>query len=285
MRLIEERLASLLGSRVRSLVRIESRGYAAAFHAVAKLDDGRTAFVKAGAEEVTSSFLREEIRVYRTIQGPFMPVFYGADERDPAVLVLEDPSGGRWPPPWDARSIEAVREALAAVAATPVPEELGRIDERRDWLCGGWAVIECEPEPFLSLGVCSRRSLETVLPTLRRAAESAPIDGDALIHLDVRSDNLCLTARGAVLVDWNHACRGNPDLDLAFWLPSLRLEGGPPPEALLPGAGGLAALLAGFFGARAGLPPPETAPHVRGIQLAQLRVAFPWAARELQLAL
>jgi hypothetical protein len=49
---------------------------------------------------------------------------------------------------------------------------------------------------------------------------------------------------------------GNPDLDLAGWAASLHLEDGPPPQELLPGAGGLAAVLAGFFASRAGLPPP-----------------------------
>ena len=121
------------------------------------------------------------------------------------------------------------------------------------------------------------------MPSLREASESAPIAGDGLLHLDVRSDNLCIAERGAVLVDWNHASIGNPDLDVAAWLPSLRLEGGPEPDTVLPGAGGFAALLAGFFGSRAGLPAPPTAPQVRAFQLAQLRVALPWAVRELGL--
>jgi hypothetical protein len=282
---IEERLSRLLDAEVVSLRRIESRGYAAAFHAIAELDDGRTVFVKAGVEEVTSAFLRDEIEVYRSVRAPFMPDLFGFDEGDPPLLVLEDLSAEKWPPPWDDPAVEAVRGALTQMAATPVPEGLGTIEERREWLCGGWAKIERDPEPFLCLDVCSSGWLEASLPRLRGAAESAPIEGDALIHLDVRSDNICLTRRGAVLVDWNHACRANPDLDLACWLPSLRLEGGPPPEALLPGGGAFAALLAGFFGSRAGLPPPETAPDVRAIQLAQLRVALPWAARELGLDL
>jgi thiamine kinase-like enzyme len=282
---LEGRLSGLLGAHVVRLSRIQSRGYGTAFHAIAEVDDGRTVFVKVGMEDVTSAFLREEINVYRAVHAPFMPVFHGADERDPPILVLEDLSGGRWPPPWDGTAIEAVRDTLAAVAQTRVPEELGSIEDDRERLCGGWAEIERDPQSFLSLGVCTPDWLGAALPALREAAEAAPIEGESLIHLDVRSDNICLTERGAVLVDWNHACRANPDLDLAFWLPSLRLEGGPPPEALLSGGGAFAALLAGFFGSRAGLPPPETAPDVRAVQLAQLRVALPWAARELGLAL
>ncbi|MEZ4240454.1 MAG: phosphotransferase [Myxococcota bacterium] len=86
--------------------------------------------------------------------------------------------------------------------------------------------------------------------------------GDALLHLDVRSDNLCLLPDRVVLVDWNHAVRGNPAVDLAFWAPSLRLEGGPAPEALV-GDPSLAALVAGFFAAHAGLPEIPHAPRVR----------------------
>jgi len=51
----------------------------------------------------------------------------------------------------------------------------------------------------------------------------------------------------------------------------------------VPDSRGLAPLIAGFFAARAGLPPPLTAPKVREIQRRQLEVALPWAARELGL--
>lgn len=281
--MLKERVSRLLGRDVMSLRRIESRGYGTAFHAIAELDGEQTVFVKAGTEEVTSAFLRDEIGVYKSIRGSFMPDLFGFDEGDPPLLLLEDLSAHRWPPPWDGPAIEAVRESLSQVAATPVPQGLGAIEERREWLCGGWVEIERDPAPFLSLKVCSSEWLQDSLSALREAAESSPIEGDAVIHLDVRSDNICLTDRGAVLVDWNHACRANPDLDVACWLPSLRLEGGPPPDALLPGGGAFAAVLAGFFGSRAGLPAPPTAPGVRAVQLAQLRIALSWAARELGL--
>jgi hypothetical protein len=101
--------------------------------------------------------------------------------------------------------------------------------------------------------------------------------------MDVRSDNLCFVGGRAVLVDWNLARRGNGRFDVAFWLPSLQLEGGPEPWEVLPDAGALAAAVAGFFAARAGLAPPAGAPTVRRFQRAQASVALPWAARELGL--
>lgn len=278
-----ERLSRLLGVEVRSLTRVQSSGYTVAYHGIAELANGTTAFVKAATEPVTAEFIRDEQRILVALSGPFAPAVLAMDEADPPLLVLEDLRAAHWPPPWEDGMIGAVREALAAVAATAPPVSVPAIEIYRDRLVSGWAEIEADPAPFLSLGICSSAWLDRALPTLREASESAPIDGEALLHLDVRSDNLCIAVRGAVLVDWNHACVGNPGLDVAAWLPSLRLEGGPEPEEILPGAAGFAALLAGFFGSRAGLPAPETAPQVRPFQLAQLRVALPWAARELGL--
>jgi hypothetical protein len=278
-----ERLSGLLGTEVRALTRVPSSGYTVAYHGIAELADGTTAFVKAATEPVTAEFIRDEQRVLAALSGPFVPGVLAMDDADPPLLVLEDLRGAHWPPPWTTAMIEAVRETLAAVAVTPPPTVVPRVGARRDQLVNGWAEIEAEPGPFLSLRACAPEWLDGALPALRDASETVPIDGDALLHLDVRSDNLCIAERGAVLVDWNHACVGNPALDVAAWLPSLRLEGGPEPERILPGAPGFAALLAGFFGCRAGLPAPVTAPTVREFQLAQLRVALPWAARELGL--
>jgi hypothetical protein len=72
-------------------------------------------------------------------------------------------------------------------------------------------------------------------------------------------------------------------LDIAVWLPSLRLEGGPEPDEILSHEPALTALIAGYFAARAGLDPPWEGSRVRDIQLAQLRIALPWAARSLDL--
>jgi len=86
------------------------------------------------------------------------------------------------------------------------------------------------------------------------AARACPVDGTELLHMDVRSDNICLVGAQAVLVDWNVAAVGAACIDVAFWLPSLAAEGGPLPGAVLPDAPNEAAVVAGFFAARAGLP-------------------------------
>ncbi len=72
-------------------------------------------------------------------------------------------------------------------------------------------------------------------------------------------------------------------IDAAFWAPSLFVEGGPAPAELLPEAGELTAVVSGFFAPIAGRPPNFGAPTVRALQLAQLKVALPWAVDVLGL--
>jgi hypothetical protein len=84
-----------------------------------------------------------------------------------------------------------------------------------------------------------------------------------------------------VLVDWNWTSLANPTVDIVGWLPSLHVEGGPPPWEVLPDVRELAALVAGVWAAVAGLPPPETAPTVREVQRRQLAVALDWMDRKV----
>jgi thiamine kinase-like enzyme len=147
----------------------------------------------------------------------------------------------------------------------------------------GWRTVADDPKPFLGLGIASAGWLEKCLGDLLSAEAECSVDGSAMTHFDVRSDNLCLAGTGMKLVDWAEARAGNPALDLGFWLPSLAHEGGPLPEAVLPDAPAVAAWVAGYFAARAGLADIADAPRVRSIQRAQLATALPWAARALGL--
>ena len=198
------------------------------------------------------------------------------------LLAIADLGDAHWPPPWRPGDVDGVRAALEDLHSTPAPEGLPPIAAERDWL-NGWELVAEDREPLLATGLCSPAWLDEALPVLLETGRTCPIEGDAFLHLDVRSDNLCLRDGQAVLVDWNLAHVGNPLLDVVAWLPSLKLEGGPDPWELVPDSEGLAALLAGFFASRAGLPPPETAPTVREFQRVQAEIALPWAAQELGL--
>jgi aminoglycoside phosphotransferase (APT) family kinase protein len=265
-------------------VPVESGGYGRVnAHWRAELDDGRSVFVKHANGAEAERWLRTEGQVYEGVHGSFMPAYFGTyDDRGGVLLVLEDLTHAEWPPPWAAERIDAVLTALEQVRTTRPPDGLPLLDSLREQVVG-WPTVHADTEPLLSIGVCTPAWLREALPVLERAAEEAELAGDELLHADVRSDNLCFIADRTVLVDWNLACVGNGLFDVAFWLPSLQLEGGPEPWEILPAAGPLAAAVAGFFAARAGLPPPPGAPTVREFQRRQLEVALPWAARELAL--
>ena len=246
------------------------------------LGDGRSVFVKVALDELAAGWLRAEHVVYRSAARPFLPRFVGWHDDTDTFLVIEDLGDAYWPPPWTKERIEAVRATLDEVHRTAPPEGLPTLESVRERL-DGWALVSAEPRPLLSTGLCTEEWLHTALPTLCRAAAACRLAGHALLHLDVRSDNICFREDAVLLVDWNLACVGDPLLDLVFWLPSLKLEDGPDPWEVVPDSGGLAALVAGFFASRAGLPVPRTAPRVREFQRQQAEVALPWAARELGL--
>jgi hypothetical protein len=263
---------------------VASRGYArASAHWCATFADGQSAFIKQALTPDAVSWLRTERSIYEAVRQPFMPTFVGAfDEGDVTLIVLEDLRDAEWPPPWSRSRIDAVLAALDSLRHTAPPRGLGRLEARRAEIVG-WPDIEANPEPLLATGLCTKSWLEGALPAFLQASTDVPLDGAELLYFDVRSDNLCLRDGQALLFDWNIACVGNGDFDIAFWLPSLTLEGGPPPWDVLPDAGLLAAAVAGFFAVRAGLPPPVTAPTVREFQRAQAEIALTWAARELGL--
>jgi len=62
------------------------------------------------------------------------------------------------------------------------------------------------------------RAAEALSPTLREAALKAldkMPDGDSLCHGDFHPDNILMSERGPVIIDWRDATRGNPLADVA----------------------------------------------------------------------
>lgn len=279
------RAEALLGGEAAAWTRVENRIASPNERWLVRLGDGRSAFAKSGFDEQSAGWIRDEHRVYAAVEGSFMPRLLGFEDGGRPVLVIEDLSAATWPPPWTPELVAAAKRALAELAATAPPVGLPRLEADRERLADGWERVAADPEPFLSLGLCSPAWLAAALPALREATAAAPLAGEALLHVDVRSDNLCLRGGRVLLVDWNQAAVGNPLADAVFFAPSLAMEGGPPPEQLVaPGAAPeLVALIAGFFACRAGLPAPDWGPHLRPLQRGQLEVALPWAVRELSL--
>jgi hypothetical protein len=261
-------------------------GYTGAGRWVVTLGNGRTSFAKLGLNDHTRETVRAEARFYQNFQADFTPQLVAfSDHPEHPLLVLEDLSQAVWPPPWDETRIERVLETLERVGPARPPAYLPTLEEYRETL-SGWEPVAADPRPFLGLGITGQAWLKDSLPLLIEASARAVLEGPALVHYDVRSDNIAFLPERTVLIDWTNPAVGNPLLDVVGWLPSLHLEGGPRPEEILGDQGAhLVALVAGYWASRAGLPPPEGAPRVREVQAAQLEVALPWAARLLDLPL
>jgi aminoglycoside phosphotransferase (APT) family kinase protein len=112
--------------------------------------------------------------------------------------------------------------------------------------------------------------------------------GAGLIHGDVRSDNVLLTDERVVFVDWTATCTGAPWFEVVAMLPSIELEGGGEPEAVLERVGleiapdallPLVVAIAGYFAERGRLPDPPGLPTVRAFQRAQGAVTNAWLRR------
>jgi hypothetical protein len=119
------------------------------------------------------------------------------------------------------------------------------------------------------------------------AAAPEAVAGDTLLNFDVRADNMLLTPERVWFLDWPLACVGAAWVDVLFFLPSVAMQGGPSPEAIVAHnpacrAADLAAItaavasIAGFFTHRALQPPPPGLPTVRAFQAAQGAVARRW---------
>lgn len=214
---------------------------------VFELEGGDTVFAKMGTVPDTIAAIRQECRVRDSVDGPFA-VRVLAKDAEAAVMVLEDLSAAAWPPPWNKARLDAVAGLLGELAGTDAPRALPTLRERlKEWGEYGdlsWA------------------------------------EGTALVHCDVRSDNLCIHGGRAVLIDWNHAARGNPVFDGVLWAPSVQLEGGPAPWELLPAVDPRPVVyLHRYFSEHMLWPPPEGAPKVRAFQRAQFEVVDKWISR------
>jgi hypothetical protein len=257
---------------------------------------GRAVFVKAVGAALNAEspeFHRREAVVSAALPpGPEFPRLLDVyDDGDWVALAFEAIDGRPPRHPWDATELRRAVGALDAlhVALTPNPvAPAPAAADRLQPLFGGWAELAAMTEPPAALDAWSGRNLER-LAALESGWRDA-VQGSTLLHCDVRSDNLLVSADAVVFVDWPHACVGTPIFDLVAWAPSVALEGGPAPEDLLAlsqscsafDRDALAALVAAFGGFLVGhslRPPPPGLPTLRPFQGAQGAVALSWLRR------
>ncbi|MCS7483732.1 aminoglycoside phosphotransferase family protein [Umezawaea endophytica] len=170
-------------------------------------------------------------------QGSPAPALWWAVERDGWVLSAFDDIEGRHPSlaPGSA-DLPAVLDAVAALGETltPCPYEAARSAAAElGPLFGGWATLAADPPA--DLDDWSLRHLDALAAHESSCLDA--MDGDTLLHTDLREDNLMIDTRsGRVLViDWAWPARGAAWVDIAFLVPQFIRAGHHPAgaEALL----------------------------------------------------
>ncbi|MDD9937542.1 MAG: phosphotransferase [Myxococcales bacterium] len=250
---------------------------------VVTLDDGESVFVKAAVDAQTERWLRTDHLMLSTLAGFVPEVVAWIDAGAHPVLVIEDLHDGHWPADhnpvqWKRGQWELLFETLERVAATPAPASLPSLADLYE---PQWSQIAADPEPFMALEICSRGWLERSLEQLVAAEAALDLSGDALVHNDVRSDNVCFRGDRVILVDWSDTRRGSSRHDLANVLSLCQLEQGPEPHAIMPDGGSFAAWHGGILARRAlagDAPKWLTAVFKRGAIL-----CLQWAGRCLDL--
>ncbi|TQS21526.1 phosphotransferase [Microbispora hainanensis] len=314
-----------LGDRVAEAV-TQPGGFSPGVAARLRLAGGGRAFVKAVGPEpnpISPGIHRAEARVAAALPAtaPAPRLLASFDEDGWVVLLFEDVEGRTPAQPWTAAELGLVLGAVAELAdtLTPAPVAVPPAGERFAKEFQGWRRLAAGSGGLgadglgsgglgsgglgsggLSLGrlgsgglggdgsdvAWARRHLDRLAEL--EAAWDRAAEGDTMAHADLRADNLLLTADGRVyVVDWPWACLAAPWFDLLGMLPSVVMQGGPPPAEVFDGhpvaakadpdaVTAVLAAVTGYFLQRGSLPPPPGLPTLRAFQLAQGRPALAW---------
>jgi aminoglycoside phosphotransferase (APT) family kinase protein len=288
-----------LGGAVTAAV-TQPGGYSPGAAARLELDTGRRAFAKAVGPELnpdSPGIYRAEARIAAALPAAaWAPEFLGVIDSGGWVLLLfEDIDGAPPAVPWRPRELARVLAAMADLAAalTPAPLAAPAIAELHGASFTGWRQLAAEHQAAghqaaqgqADLDPWARAHLAALAQLEAGWADAAA--GGSLVHADLRSDNILLTADRVVFVDWPWACRAAPWFDLVGMLPSITLEGGPPPGEVLAAhpvtrdadpeaVTAVVAALAGYFICQSRRPGPPGLPTLRAFQAAQGQVALDW---------
>ena len=286
-----------LGARVIEAVS-QPGGFSPGVAARLRLDNGGRVFVKAVGDVNPDSprIHRSEARIAAALPAsapaPRLLGFLDADGW--VILILEDIEGWMPAQPWQQAELDRVLDAMTALAATltPAPIEAPPAttsvpDLGRSWQLYASARAAGDTASTSTLAAVSAwaaRNLDRCADLERNWADA--VRGACLAHGDIRADNVLLTPDRVVFVDWPWACLAPPWFDLVAMLPSVAMQGGPPPEAVLArqplgqaadadAVTVVVAALAGFAWTSA-QPDPPGLPTLRAFQRAQGLVALDW---------
>ena len=260
---------------------------------------GRRVFAKAVSNRINADapvFHRQEIQVAAHLpeSAPVPRLLWSMAEpggEEWAVLIFEEVNGHPPAQPWIPAEFDRVVDALNALtfdlSPSPVAASVvGTTAASGIFNTAHWRALakrgEEHPHPWVQRHLGDLVAAETGVPAL--------LQGNTLLHLDLRGDNMLMTDTRVVIVDWPHARVGPAWVDGAFFAPSVAMEGGPEPGELVERLDALReadpdalttgiVAIAGFFTNEGAKPPVPGLPGLREFQEAQGAVARRWLAQ------
>lgn len=284
-------IAERLGSPVAS-VTDQGGGFTPGVAARLRLTNGSAAFVKAmPTTHPLAAAYHHEGRVAAGLPAaaPVPRLRWTGTDSGWVVLVFDDVEG-RHPDlsPGSAdigRVVDAVTAMSRALTPSPVAELEPSSTARGSWL-HGWELLAQEAPG--DLGAWEQRHLAELAKA--ETMWRAHADGPALVHGDIRPDNLLTTPHGGVaVVDWARASRGATWQDIADLVPHMVMAGHTPAAAEhhLAGASAwaeadsevltsYAVAYAGYWTRMSRQPAPKGVPHLRAYQSRAAAAALDW---------
>lgn len=276
-------------------------GFSPGLAARVRCADGRRWFVKAASAHVNPDaprLHRQEARILadldpliRSGRLPAPRLRATAEHSSWFALILDDIDGSHPALPWEDGQVGQVLGALDKLTGvlTPAPINAPTIERYLGSYFTGWRTL-ARTSGDDRLDPWSRARLADLAAV--EATWAAHAGGTTLLHADIRADNLLVTDAGVVVVDWPHACIGAAFVDVLLLAPSVAMQGGPQPAAMLTRSrAGRSAnradltatvcALAGYFTERSLRPPPPGLPTVRAFQAGQGEVTRRWLAQLL----
>lgn len=289
---VRTRIAGLAGAEVIAEIGTTS-GFSPGFASVLELGDGREVFVKAVSAEQNPQ-APELARRERAVAGalpddvPAPRLLWSHDDGEWVLLGFQAVHGRLPALPWRPAELDRVLAAVDGLARSrPVPPHpLEPVTRTLADALTGWRRLQAGPaapvhraaEAGGELGRWALDHLDELVRLEERWSQVA--GGEALVHGDLRADNVILDAETCWLVDWPHAAVGASWLDLVLMLPSVAMQGGGDPHTIFraqPLSAGVSdddlravlAALAGYFAHGALQPAPPGIPNLRRFQGAQ----------------
>ncbi|MGH9197443.1 MAG: phosphotransferase, partial [Acidimicrobiia bacterium] len=237
---LPEDLRQAIEAGIRSSVveaKTQPGGFSPGVAARLRLDDGRRIFMKVvGSHPNPSSpeLHRREAKI-ATALPPYAPaprLLWSYDDGDWVALGFEDINGRTPKMPWLKDELTRVLATIEQLARSLTPSPLATAPSLKtsmEDVFKGWRTLSGGPLPD-RLDDWTKANLDrlVLLENLWKVAA----EGNTLLHVDIRADNLLLTEDKVFVVDWPHAANGADWADLLFMLPSVYMQGGPPPWAV-----------------------------------------------------